>query len=323
MLLLLAEVLSPINIMSKFLQTRNLNYLSLQGKFKKLLSSLENIKSSIPNHDAVDSKLKYFTKANLFLSIAVERAQLSRQTRSTIAVPSLDDIQKVIAEFIESTATPFIDEIINEIQAIMTENSPFLSAFDAFNPDSTSVEDREDQLKQLSVRYGNELSDVFQGHKSNAEPIVDQVACSAEMSEFFGEFDDATVILKEKNKKNAFEKVKQKEIHPNDVQEYIANHSPTAAEVYQYLCKEGCLIRYPNTMRLFRLALLIPPSTANVERGFSAMNLLCSPLRTSLNEESLDCFMRINLNGPAKLDEKTYDTFVTMFKNLRSRRIDL
>ena len=76
-------------------------------------------------------------------------------------------------------------------------------------------------------------------------------------------------------------------------------------------------------MRLFRLALLIPPSTSNVERGFSAMNLLCSPLRTSLNEDSLDRFMRINLNGPAKLDDDTYDRFVTTFKNSGKRRIEL
>ena len=76
-------------------------------------------------------------------------------------------------------------------------------------------------------------------------------------------------------------------------------------------------------MRLFRLVLLIPPSTSNVKRGFSAMNLLCSPLRTSLNEGSLDRFMRINLNGPAKLDDDTYDRFVTTFKNSGKRRIEL
>ena len=75
-------------------------------------------------------------------------------------------------------------------------------------------------------------------------------------------------------------------------------------------------------MRLFRLALLIPPSTSNVERGFSAMNLLCSPLRT-LNEDSLDRFMRISLNGPAKLDDDTYNRFVTTFKNSGKRHIEL
>ena len=74
-------------------------------------------------------------------------------------------------------------------------------------------------------------------------------------------------------------------------------------------------------MRLFRLALLIPPSTSNVERGFPAMNLLCSPLRTSLNEDSLDRFMRINLNGPAELDDDTYDRFITRFNNSAKRRM--
>ena len=88
------------------------------------------------------------------------------------------------------------------------------------------------------------------------------------------------------------------------------------------MCKQGCLLHYPNLMRLFCLALLIPPSTSNVEKGFSAMNLLCSPLRT-LNEDSLVRFMPINLNGPAKLDDNTYDRFVITFKNSGKRRIEL
>ena len=79
----------------------------------------------------------------------------------------MDDVQKEIAELIESTAKPFIDAIIIKIQVIMTEKLPVLSALDFFNPDSTSIEDWEDQLKPLSVGYGNKLSDVFQGHESN------------------------------------------------------------------------------------------------------------------------------------------------------------
>ena len=64
------------------------------------------------------------------------------------------------------------------------------------------------------------------------------------------------------------------------------------------MCSTGCLQRYPETMKLFKYALLIPPSTSNVERGFSTMNLLVSPLRTSLGEKNLDRMMRICLEDP-------------------------
>ena len=55
MLLLLAEVLAPVNTLSRILQTRNLNFLLLEGKFNRLLGSLEKIKATLPDHDAVDS----------------------------------------------------------------------------------------------------------------------------------------------------------------------------------------------------------------------------------------------------------------------------
>ena len=44
-------------------------------------------------------------------------------------------------------------------------------------------------------------------------------------------------------------------------------------------------------MKLLRLALLIPPSTSGVERGFSIMNLIVSRLRTSHRENNIDQLM--------------------------------
>ena len=51
-LLLLAEVLAPINIPSKYLQTSNLVYLSITLKLSKLLSLLNEIKESLQNHNS-------------------------------------------------------------------------------------------------------------------------------------------------------------------------------------------------------------------------------------------------------------------------------
>ena len=75
-------------------------------------------------------------------------------------------------------------------------------------------------------------------------------------------------------------------------------------------------------MKLFKFALLIPPSMANVEQGFSTMNLLTSPLRTSLGEKNLDRMMHVCLNGPEKL---SYDTAVKLINKFiaTGHRIDL
>ena len=50
---------------------------------------------------------------------------------------------------------------------------------------------------------------------------------------------------------------------------------------------------YPDITTLLKLAALIPPSTAEVERSFSLMNLILAPLRKRLLPENLSHCMRI------------------------------
>ena len=79
------------------------------------------------------------------------------------------------------------------------------------------------------------------------------------------------------------------------------------------MCFDGYQQQFPETMKSFTFALLIPPSMASVERGFSTMNLLISPLRTSLGEKNLDHMMRVCLDGPEKLSDKTAEKLINTF----------
>ena len=49
----------------------------------------------------------------------------------------------------------------------------------------------------------------------------------------------------------------------------------------------GCATRHPDIKRILNLAALIPPSTAEVERTFSLMKLICTKLRNRLSQENL------------------------------------
>ena len=49
---------------------------------------------------------------------------------------------------------------------------------------------------------------------------------------------------------------------------------------------------YPNMMSLLELCVIIPSSTAEVERGFSAMKLFCTRLRASMLPSTLDILMQ-------------------------------
>ena len=68
--------------------------------------------------------------------------------------------------------------------------------------------------------------------------------------------------------------------------------------IYKFLAADQTLKNYINIAVLFTISLLIPSSTSNVEQGFSVMNLICTPLRSSLSESNLNRFMRICINGP-------------------------
>ena len=84
----------------------------------------------------------------------------------------------------------------------------------------------------------------------------------------------------------------------------------TSVDVYKYLVADGSLKQFVNIAGLFKTSLLIPPTTSNVEGGFSVMNLICIPLRTSLSESNLDRFMRISINGPETFGETDVEKMV-------------
>ena len=110
---MLPEVLAPINIISKYLLTSNLVYLSATLKFNKLLSHLNDIKESLHNHESLDSTLNFFSKAWPFLNICNQRNDLGRNIRNHQLVPDIKDHHKeMIQEFINDTACRFIDDLV-------------------------------------------------------------------------------------------------------------------------------------------------------------------------------------------------------------------
>ena len=68
--------------------------------------------------------------------------------------------------------------------------------------------------------------------------------------------------------------------------------------------------QYPQIMQVFKLSLLVPPSTANVERGFSILNLVHTKQRNRLAVNSLDRLLRLVLVGPQKLDDDTFEVLI-------------
>ena len=68
------------------------------------------------------------------------------------------------------------------------------------------------------------------------------------------------------------------------------------------LTKDTIGAAFPNLVTLASLAIVLPVTTATVERSFSDMKLIKTRLRNRLGEESLDQTMRICIEGPDTLN---------------------
>ena len=95
-------------------------------------------------------------------------------------------------------------------------------------------------------------------------PIVDEQQCVSEIDNFVKEFDTALTLETERLKKDALkEKEKNEKL---DVTTYLFNQVSTSLDVYSYLCTQSqALLNFPHLLRLYRLSVLVPLSTANVE----------------------------------------------------------
>ena len=128
-------------------------------------------------------------------------------------------------------------------------------------------------------------------------------------------------IKKGTKRENKYYYDKRKQMMSNEIDSYRHHHSMLTSDVYSRLYVNS--EQYSEFMKLCKLSLLITPSTANVERGFSALNLIRTKQRNRLAVQSLERLLRINLVGPKVLDEEIYETVVDNYKNAQARHIEL
>ena len=127
MLLLLAEVLAPINLFSNFPQTGTSIYNSLSAKLNCLLDRLARIKEELQNLDNNETDLKYFSKELSLLKLSSERSDVGRNLRDRTLVHS--ESPELVNKFLQNNAYDFIDDLIKEIDTALKDDSPIIPAF--------------------------------------------------------------------------------------------------------------------------------------------------------------------------------------------------
>ena len=76
----------------------------------------------------------------------------------------------------------------------------------------------------------------------------------------------------------------------------------------------------PQIGKLAAIALTIPITTADCERGFSAVKRIKTSLRNRLKTETLNYLLRISVEGPDP-DSFNYDKAATLWGSQRKRRL--
>ena len=79
---------------------------------------------------------------------------------------------------------------------------------------------------------------------------------------------------------------------------------------------------YPQFTKLACIALVIPVSTAECERSFSAMKRIKTDSRNRLLTENLNHLMRISIEGPS-IDQFDFEQAFELWGAMRQRRISI
>ena len=89
---------------------------------------------------------------------------------------------------------------------------------------------------------------------------------ASEVQYFVTEFNETFEKLKVNVLKEASCKLRLNQLKREEMESYIAQHRPIPEDIYSTMCFYGYQRQFPETIKLFKFALLILPSTANVER---------------------------------------------------------
>ncbi|XP_033729688.1 uncharacterized protein LOC117318867 [Pecten maximus] len=312
MICVLSDVLKPLNHLSLYLQKTDVVLCNVEEKVKATVTDLEVIKETyleFQENNHIGDQL-YVSRLSELLLIINERTDLQRRHRGHLE--NLD-----IKAFIKDVAVPFIDSLIGEINDAFYMHPVFDAFRKALDPSmieaNASAVDLQNHGKEaltvLCGHYGEPGEDIFQGHVTRCERDLDPDATEAE----YCAFKHQIKIMKRMKARNPQPSNSNEGDQVNNLLSMFLKVSgdPVLQESFPMMCK------------LLYLVNIIPASTASVERSFSQMALLKTPMRSRLSCKSINAIMRINIEGASTLTEYELEQLVQNFKLAKDRHLSL
>ena len=178
------------------------------------------------------------------------------------------------------------------------ESTDIFSAFSIKDPihlpdseESLSTYGME-KLRTLTDFYGKEQTLSFEGNAGVSKPDVDPEQAEAEWKIF------RRILFTQHRSESGLQKI-----------------------VTTFLVSSALVAGFPNLASLARLAVVLPVTTATVERSFSDMKLIKTRLRSRLGEETLNHTRRISIEGPDKLNSEDLDSMIQYWKEKKTRKL--
>lgn len=126
MILVLCDVLKPVNILSLYLQSPTICFSKVETQVKVTINELEGLIALYQTHD----NDTYFSKIESIFEEIADRTDLQRRLRANFNITP--------DEFLNTVATPFIYSLIGEISDAF-HCHPVFKAFEALDPDNLPV----------------------------------------------------------------------------------------------------------------------------------------------------------------------------------------
>ena len=206
------------------------------------------------------------------------------------ALVNFDEIKVKVNNFLYEIGYNSVERLLEEVNKALEEASDVLIAYDVFYPNIDQRKSMlycEEQFSVLANHYGNEIFDEYSGDTVHVNCLISKNDQQPEVQYFLTEFSKTFEKLKANVLEETNGKLRLNQFQRGEMGSYIAQHRPLLEDIYSTMCFDGYQRQFPETMKLFKFALQIPLSTTNVKQGFSTLNLLIPPLRTSLGTQSL------------------------------------
>ena len=262
---------------------------SLQRKEVDLASVPGMVESTIKRLKELKEDTDTTTWFKDHSTVFTDPAQLGEKS---IAVP-----ETMKTHFLQEVYHPYLQSVIDHIRGRI-ECTDLISSLAVFDPhhlpeDEDNLRDYgTDKIKTLIAFYGSVQEVQFDGKKGVSQPDIDQEDTESEWK--------------------LFRRLM-----------FVQHKRSSLQQVLSALLSSSIRASFPNLAKLAAILIVLPVTTATVERTFSRMKLIKTRLRSRMGENTLEHTMRICIEGPDRLSNETLEAVIDHYKHSKRRRIML